>query len=112
MLKVAMVAYDNCLLSGVAGQLDLLTIANWEQRRLQPQKKEPFCRHEIVTSGGGPVTSFNRMPVMPKRALNDCQDADLILVPGMMGHPDRLLQQQIFIIHVHWGSYPSDARFS
>ncbi|NOY13236.1 MAG: GlxA family transcriptional regulator [Deltaproteobacteria bacterium] len=97
MLRVAMVAYDNCLLSGVAGQLDLLTIANWEQRRLQPQSKEPFCRYEIVTSGGGPVTSFNRMPVMPKRALNDCQDADLIFIPGMMGNPDRLLQQQALI---------------
>lgn len=89
-----MIAYDNCLLSGIASQLDLFTIANWEKRRQQPQLKEPFCRHEIVTAGGLPVTSFNRMPVMPKRALKECQDADLILVPGMMGRPDQLLQQE------------------
>ena len=93
MLKIAMMAYDNCLLSGIAGQLDLFTIANWEFRRLQPQAKEPFCQHEIVTVDGAAVTSFNRMPVLPKRALVACQDADLILVPGMMGRPDRLLEQ-------------------
>lgn len=90
MLKLAMLAYDNCLLSGIAGQLDLFTIANWERRR---QQQSPFCRYEIVTLDGEPVTSFNRMQVLPKRALADCQDADLILVPGMMGRPDQLLEQ-------------------
>ena len=90
MLKLAMLAYDNCLLSGIAGQLDLFTIANWERRR---QQQSPFCRHEIVTLDGEPVTSFNRMQVLPKRALHQCQDADLILVPGMMGRPDQLLEQ-------------------
>lgn len=97
MLKIAMMAYDNCLLSGIAAQLDLFTIANWEHRRLQSQTKEPFCQFEIVTAGGGPVTSFNRMPVIPKRALSDCQDADLIVVPGIMGRPDRLLEQPVLI---------------
>ena len=91
MLKIALLAYDNCLLSGIASQLDLFTIANWEQRR---QQQKPFCRYEIVTVDGEPVTSFNRMSVMPKREMADCQDADLILVPGMMGRPDPLLEQQ------------------
>lgn len=90
MLKLAMLAYDNCLLSGIAGQLDLFTIANWERRR---QQQPPFCRYEIVTLDGEPVTSFNRMQVQPRRALSACQDADLILVPGMMGRPDQLLEQ-------------------
>lgn len=90
MLKLAVLAYDNCLLSGIAGQLDLFTIANWERRR---QQQAPFCRHEIVTLDGEPVTSFNRMQVLPKQALAECQDADLILVPGMMGRPDQLFEQ-------------------
>jgi transcriptional regulator GlxA family with amidase domain len=93
MLKIAVMAYDNCLLSGIAGPLDLFAVANWEYRRLQPKAKEPFCRCEIVTVDGGPVTSFNRLPVAPKRALRDCEDADLILVPGMMGRPEKLLEQ-------------------
>ncbi len=96
-LKIAVMAYDNCLLSGIAAQLDLFAVANWEQRRLKPQSKVPFCRFEIVTAGGGPVTSFNRLPVMPRRALSDCQDADLILIPGMMGRPDRLFEQPALV---------------
>jgi transcriptional regulator GlxA family with amidase domain len=97
MLKIAVIAYDNCLLSGIAAQLDLFSIANWEKRRLDPQAGEPFCRHEVVTVDGAPVTSFNRLPVLPKRALVDCQDADLVLVPGMMGRPDQLLEQQVLV---------------
>lgn len=94
MLKIAVMAYDNCLLSGIAGPLDLFTVANWEYRRLQPEVKEPFCRCEVVTAEGDPVTSFNRLPVLPKRSLSECQDADLILIPGMMGRPEKLLEQQ------------------
>ena len=93
MLKIAVMAYDNCLLSGIAGPLDLFAVANWESRRLQPAVKEPFCRCEIVTAGGDPVTSFNRQMVMAKRSLGECQDADLILIPGMMGRPEKLLEQ-------------------
>jgi len=96
-LKISLLAYDNCLLSGIASQLDLFTIANWEYRSQHPQLKEPFCRHEIVTADGAPVTSFNRMPVMPKRALSECRDTDLILLPGIMGRPDPLLAQQVLI---------------
>ncbi len=94
MRKFAMLAYDNCLLSGLAGQLDLFTIANWERRRKQ---QPPFCRYEVVTLDGEPVTSFSRMPVTPKCSLADCQDADLILLPGMMGRPDLLFEQKQLI---------------
>lgn len=97
MLKISVVAYDNCLLSGITGQLDLFTLANWEHRRRNPQTKIPFCQHEIVTADGDPVTSFNRMPVVPKRSLEECQDAGLILIPGMMGRPEQILEQQSII---------------
>lgn len=97
MLKIVMLAYDNCLLSGIAGPLDLFTLANWEARRLNLQEKPPFCRCEVVTAGGGPVTSFSRLPVMPKRSLHDCQDPDLVLIPGMMGRPEQLLEQTVLI---------------
>ncbi len=96
MLSIAIMAYDNCLLSGIAGPLDLFSVANWESKRLHPEQ-QVFCRCEVVTANGGPVTSFNRLPVMPKRALSDCQDADLILIPGMMGRPDQLLEQTSLI---------------
>ncbi len=97
MLKIAVLAYENCLLSGIAGPMDLFSVANWEQRRLQPAVRTPFCRCEIVTADGGSVTSFNRLPVLPKRAMHECQDADLVLIPGVMGRPDSLLEQTALV---------------
>lgn len=97
MLKIAVLAYDNCLLSGLAGQLDLFTLANWECRRLHPQGKTSFCQFEVVTLNGEPVTSFNRLPVLPKRSLAECREIDLVLVPGVMGSPDRLLEERSLI---------------
>lgn len=91
MLKIAVVAYDNCLQSGIAGMLDLFALANWENRRLQPDRKGPFCRVEVVTEDGLAVTSFNRQPIKPSCSLDACEEPDLIIVPGMLGRPEGLL---------------------
>ncbi len=93
MLNIVILAFENCLMSGVAGVMDIFALANWEHRRLQPDLKTPFCRCEIVTVDGESVASFNRSPIIPKRSINDCGDPDLILVPGMMGRPELLLEQ-------------------
>lgn len=93
MLNIAVLAYDNCLQSGISGMLDLFTLANWEQKRLSPDSKALFCRTEVVTIDGESVTSFNRQQVVANRRLADCKDIDLLIVPGVMGRPDRLLEQ-------------------
>ena len=93
MLNIAVLAYDNCLQSGITGMLDLFTLANWEQKRLFPDSNSLFCHTEVITVDGGAVTSFNRQQVMANRSMADCQDIDLLIVPGVMGRPDRLLEQ-------------------
>lgn len=93
MLNIAVLAYDNCLLSGIAGMLDLFTLANWESKRLQAERKSPFCRAQLVTFDGAPVTSFNRQQVVADRSCADCGEIDLLIVPGIMGSPERLLEQ-------------------
>lgn len=97
MLNLVLLAYENCLLSGVAGLLDLLTLANWEQRRLQPEGPAPFFRCQVLSADGETVTSFNRLPVVPKGSLEDAQNPDLILIPGVMGQPEQLLDQRHLI---------------
>lgn len=94
MLKIAMLVYDNCLQSGIAGILDLMTLANWEYKRSNPEQKSPFCRLEIISLDGEPVTSFNRQPVAANADIQDCEDSDLLIVPGMMGRPEKLLEQK------------------
>ncbi len=93
MLNITVLAYDNCLQSGIAGMLDLFTLANWEQKRLFPDSNSLFCHTEVITVDGEAVTSFNRQQVMANRSMADCQDIDLLIVPGVMGRPDRLLEQ-------------------
>lgn len=93
MLNIAVLAYDNCLQSGIAGMLDLFTLANWEQKRLSSGENSLFCHTKVITLDGEPVTSFNRQLVMANSSLADCHDIDLLIVPGVMGRPDRLLEQ-------------------
>ena len=93
MLNITMLAYDNCLQSGIAGMLDLFTLANWEQKRLSSAGGKLFCHTEVVTLDGEPVSSFNRQLVMANGSIADCHDIDLLIVPGVMGRPDPLLEQ-------------------
>ncbi len=93
MLNITVLAYDNCLQSGIAGILDLLTLANWEQKRLHPDATSLFCRTEVVTLDGEPVSSFNRQQIVANKRIEECGDIDLLIVPGVMGRPDRLLEQ-------------------
>lgn len=104
MFKVALLVYDNCLQSGVAGILDLLTLANWQQKLLNPDRTEPFCRVTVVSDDGTPVTSFNRQPVVPAEAIDSSAEIDLLVVPGIMGRPEMLTEQSaaaIWIAHRH-----------
>ena len=97
MLNITMIAYDNCLLSGLAGFLDLFMLGNWEYRKQNPLSRNAFCRVEVVTADGTPATSFCRLAVIPKCSLQGCQDADLVLIPGIMGRPEQLLEQRALI---------------
>ena len=101
MLKIAVLAYENCQLSGIGAILDLFTLANWEYRRLNPQTKSPFCRCEVISVDGEPVNSFSRLPVQPKLAVQGCLDANLIVIPGMMGRPEQLAEQTELIAWVN-----------
>ncbi len=94
MLKIGIMAYENCLQSGIAGMLDLFTLSNWERRRQKSGDKSPFCRCDIITQDGEPVLSFNRQPIKATRSFADCDDLDLLIIPGIMGKPELLFEQK------------------
>lgn len=93
MLKIALLVYDNCLQSGVAGILDLLTLANWQLKLQEPERSTPFCRTRVISCDGAAVTSFNRQPVVPAAAIDHSDEFDLLLVPGIMGRPEAIMEQ-------------------
>lgn len=94
MLNIAILAFDNCLLSSIAGPLDLFTVANWEQKKRNKTNPEPFSRWEVLTVDGGPVVCFSQEPLVPHRSIRDCRVPDLIILPSVLGNIEALRQEK------------------
>jgi len=94
MLNIAILAFDNCLLSSIAGPLDLFTVANWERKKRDKTGTTPFCRWEILSVDGGPIVCFSQEPLIPHRSLNDCREPDLIILPSVLGNIESLRQEK------------------
>ena len=94
MLNIAILAFDNCLLSSIAGPLDLFTVANWEKKKRNKTSSEPFCRWEVLTVDGGPVVCFSQEPMVPHRSIRDCRPPDLIILPSVLGNIEALRQEK------------------
>jgi transcriptional regulator GlxA family with amidase domain len=94
MLNIAILVFDNCLLSSVAGPLDLFTVANWEKKKRNTTDREPFCRWQILSVDGAPVVCFSQEPLVPHASIHDCQTPDLIIVPSVLGNIEALRQEK------------------
>ncbi len=94
MLNIAILAFDNCLLSSIAGPLDLFTVANWEKKKRNKTDNTPFCRWEVLSADGGPVVCFSQEPLVPHRSINDCREPDLIILPSVLGNIETLRQEK------------------
>jgi transcriptional regulator GlxA family with amidase domain len=94
MLNIAILAFDNCLLSSIAGPLDLFTVANWDHKKRNKTGTEPFCQWEVLTVDGGPVICFSQEPLVPHRSIRDCRTPDLIILPSVLGNIESLRQEK------------------
>ncbi len=94
MLNIAILVFDNCLLSSVAGPLDLFTVANWENKKRNKTDARPFCRWELLSADGGPVVCFSQEPLVPHRSIHDCREPDLIILPSVLGNIEALRQEK------------------
>lgn len=86
-MKITFVAAEGCLASGIAGLLDMFTIANMWAAHLSGDPEPPFAT-EIVTRGGEPVVSGGCMQMLPHRAMEDALATDLVLIPPFIPVPD------------------------
>ncbi|MCF6178063.1 MAG: helix-turn-helix domain-containing protein [Geopsychrobacter sp.] len=94
MLNIAILAFDNCLQSSIAGPLDLFTVANWEKKKRNKTDKTPFCRWEVLTLDGGPVVCFSQEPLVPHCSIASCRQPDLIILPSVLGNIEALRQEK------------------
>ncbi len=81
MKRVTILAVEGCMASGVIGLLDILTIANACRVGSHPTEGFPFFHVDIATPTGESVNSFNLVPVMPQRSIDDVESTDIIIIP-------------------------------
>lgn len=90
MTQITFIAYDQCLLSGISGLVDALTISNLCYERFREQKPRiqsrpgPYFTTEIVTAKGRPVTTNCGLRIEPDRPMEAVGETDLILIPPFL----------------------------
>ncbi len=80
--RVSLIAFDDCLASGVIGALDLFHAANAIAPRLRPHAPPAFTV-QMLTLDGRPVRAASGVTLTPDCALRDAPAAQAVLVPGI-----------------------------
>jgi len=84
MPKVSLVAGQGCMLSGIGGLIDALTIANLWHQALCKEAPVTLFKTEIVTSDGRPVCTNGGIQLLPDRSIHDVECTDLVFVPPFL----------------------------
>ena len=111
MPKITLIAYDQCMLSGIASLMDAFSIANsWHAHYgkggdSQAIKPDPLFETEIVTLYGRSVLAEGGIPVAPHRAMEDVESTDLILIPphlfGVRHRPEEIRDMLDWLVFHH-----------
>ncbi len=84
MLKIAVLALDNCIHSTVIGPYDIFSIADMQAKDLGWQEGG-FCQVDIVSATGKSVKSFNGLPLQGTISIKAKQSYDIVITPALMG---------------------------
>lgn len=89
-MKLGIIAYKNCTASMIVGMMDILALANTQ---MQGSKKTLF-EIRIITSDGGPVSSFTTYPIVPSTSIHSKMNYDILYVPGFLGDPLDVISRE------------------
>ncbi len=88
MKTIAILAYEDAVLSSISGALDMLNVANGY---LMSIGKEAFFNVELVSDDKGDVQLSGPARLHCAKSLDEATDADIILVPAFNGQADAVL---------------------
>jgi transcriptional regulator GlxA family with amidase domain len=96
MKTIAILAYEDAVLSSISGAIDMLNVANGY---LMSMGKEPFFNIELV-SDGAPKGVQLAVPaqIQCRLSLEEAVDADIILVPAFNGNAEMVLQKNARLV--------------
>ncbi|CCO25455.1 GlxA family transcriptional regulator [Maridesulfovibrio hydrothermalis] len=97
MTTINVLAFDNCMVTGVAGPLEIFSIANnlFAQDEGRHSKKL-FAGLNIVAIGGGDAVGFAGIAVAVSQDLS-CVEPDILIIPPVFGDLESLLDDEILI---------------
>ena len=94
MIKIAILALENCMKSSVTGPFDILSVASLEWKRLFSDETTDLFNLMIITDDGLPVTCFNGMKIKPHLRKDDCDNLDIIFIPVVYGDLEPILSNR------------------
>src|SRR5262245_42551115 len=81
-MRVALLAYDDCLTSVVSGMVDTFALASVASQRLRPASPTVFST-SVVTASGRPVVGTGGFVITPRASLRQVARYDVVVVPPM-----------------------------
>ncbi len=92
MKNIAILAYEDAVLSSISGAVDMLNVANGY---LQSIGKEPFFNVALISDGKADVQLATPAQLHCTKSLDETTDADIILIPAFNGNADAVLGKNI-----------------
>ncbi|NDV25192.1 GlxA family transcriptional regulator [Desulfovibrio sp. JC010] len=97
MKNVAVLAYDDCLVSAVSGVLEIFSIAN--TLTSESSAKDLFAGLKIVSPDGKNISGYVGIPLQVCGSIMDIRP-DILVIPPVFGPIDVLLENEPFIARI------------
>ena len=91
-MKVIIPVFKNCVSASVVGMMDMLTLTENFYHHLPLQKKRWF-RVELVSLTEDKKVNNNGFEITCDVTLSECEEADLVIIPAMVGDFASLIQE-------------------
>lgn len=91
-MKVVIPVFKDCVSASVVGMMDMLKLTQNFYNHL-PNKKKKWFEVELVSIDKGKTVHNNGFEITCDRRLIDCQDADLVIVPAIVGNLPSLINE-------------------
>ncbi|MCP4114363.1 MAG: GlxA family transcriptional regulator [Desulfobacteraceae bacterium] len=96
MIRIGILALENCMQSSVTGAFDILSVASREWQRLLKQPA-PLFDPVIIAHGNRPVTCFNGIELQPHMGKEECGKLAIIMIPVIFGDLGPILSDKQLI---------------
>ena len=96
MIKIAILALNNCIQSTVTGPFDILTIADMQTRE-QFSHKNGFCQVDIAAPSTAKVIAFNGLVIPTTTTVNENQQYDIVITPALLGDYQSTIENNVII---------------